>query len=94
MLDIIFEDPPERDTRHRYNNRKNLNRERVLAELRENAPDRWAVVSRHNSRARSAQTARELRTRHPDNFEFRAATSQLWGEVVYGRYVPGKVKLG
>ena len=94
MLIIHFEEPPERTSDFRYDNRKNADRDEILVALRNLHPDRWAVVSYHNSRARAAHTARDLRQRYPDGYEFRAATSPSSGEVVYGRYMPGKVKLG
>jgi len=92
MSRIHFEDPPEHDPGRRYDNQQNQDREQILRALRATAPGRWAIVSYHRSRARSAQVARELRGRHPD-FEFRSGRSPQWGEVVYGRHMAANVKL-
>jgi len=84
MVDLVFEDPPE------YwpdadSVRKNAGREQIVAELVHH-PGRWVVVSRHVSRPRASQVARNLRRQNPPPYEFRASANRAGEGVVYGRY--------
>lgn len=89
MVEIVFEDPPEyvpTASPDAFDIRKNEDREKIVEALRGH-PNRWAVVSRHNSRNRAAQVSYVLRARHPEDFEFRVAKKDTGEGVVYGRFL-------
>lgn len=100
MVELQFEDPPEYRPpagRLPQDTKKNAGRAELVAALQDH-PNRWAIVSRHQSRNRANQVAGDLRRRHQprgsSHYEFRAARKPDGQGVVYGRWVETDVNLG